>query len=60
MSATDRRRCDTTVAIRFPAAVRQAIERAAACDCCSLSEIIRRATLKLLRAAGLLDEETRP
>jgi hypothetical protein len=45
-------RCDAIVAIRFPAAVRAAIEQAAARERCSLSDVIRRALL----AAGLLEE----
>ena len=36
----ERRRCNATVAIRFPALVRQAIEQAAARNCCSLSDVI--------------------
>jgi hypothetical protein len=59
-NSTDRerehRRCDSTVAIKPPAAVRQALERAAARDLCSISDIIRQATLDRLRATGLLDE----
>jgi hypothetical protein len=52
----DRRRCDTVVAIRIPADVRAALERAAARDLCSVSDVIRGAMLDRLRAAGLLDE----
>jgi hypothetical protein len=60
MSTTDRdrerQRCDTVVAIRIPAAVREALDRAAARDLCSVSDVIRGAMLDRLRAAGLLDE----
>jgi hypothetical protein len=60
MSTTDRerQRCDTVVAIRIPAAVREALGRAAQRDLCSVSDVIRRAMLDSLRAAGLLDEAT--
>jgi hypothetical protein len=55
----DRRRCDTVVAIRIPTAVRAALERAARRDLCSISDVIRRATLDRLRDEGLI-EEPRP
>jgi hypothetical protein len=58
MNTTDRARarCDSVVAIRIPAALREALDRAAARDLCSVSDVIRRATLDSLRAAGLIDE----
>jgi hypothetical protein len=46
-------RCDTVVAIRFPSAVRAAIEQTAKREQCGLSEVVRRA----LRAAGLIDRD---
>jgi len=59
MNSTDRdrarMRCDNTVAVRFPSAVREAIDKAAARDFCSLSDIVRQATVEHLRAAGLLE-----
>jgi hypothetical protein len=61
MSITNRDRvrvrCDTIVAIRFPSAVRAAIEQAAERERCSLSDIVRRYTLAGLRAAGLIDRD---
>jgi hypothetical protein len=60
MSTTDRarprQRCDTVVAIRIPADVRAALDRAAARDLCSVSDVIRRAMLDRLREGGLIDE----
>jgi hypothetical protein len=52
----DRRRCDASVAIRVPVAVRKALERAAARDLCSISDVIRRAMLDRLRSGGLIEE----
>jgi hypothetical protein len=50
-----RQRCDSIVAIRFPSAVLEVLRRAAARDLCSVSDIVRQATLDRLRAAGLID-----
>ena len=50
-----RQRCDEPVVVRFPAAVRNAIERAAANEFCSISDIVRRTTVRGMRAEGLLD-----
>jgi hypothetical protein len=46
----------STIGIRLPADVRRAIDRAAARELCSASDIVRRYTLAGLRAAGLIDE----
>jgi hypothetical protein len=51
-----RKRCDSTVGVRYPADVRAALERAAAHDGCSISDIVRKFTLEGLRAAGLIEE----
>jgi hypothetical protein len=54
-----RPRCDTPIAVRFPAVVREAIEIAAERNYLTISDIIRRATVDRLRADGLLlDEQT--
>jgi hypothetical protein len=49
-------RCDETVVVRYPQVVRDAAERAAADQLCSMSDIIRRATVRGMRAEGLLNE----
>ena len=49
-------RYDEAVVVRYPQAVRDAAERAAADQLCSLSDIIRRATVRGMRAEGLLEE----
>jgi hypothetical protein len=49
-------RCDEATVVRYPQAVRDAAARAAADQLCSLSDIIRRATVRGMRAEGLLDE----
>jgi hypothetical protein len=59
MSNTDRDRERSMVGVRFPLDVREAIERAAARELCSASDIVRRATVEALRRAGLI-EEPRP
>ena len=51
-----RMRHDNTIAVRFPTTVREAIDRAAARDFRSLSDIVRQATVEHLRANGLLNE----
>jgi len=53
-----RQRCNEAVVVRYPQAVRDAAERAATDQLCSLSDIIRRATVRGMRAEGLLDEHT--
>jgi hypothetical protein len=54
-----RPRCDFPIAVRFPAVVREAIEREAERNYLTISDIIRRATVDRLRADGLLlDEQT--
>ena len=61
MNNTDRKRkCDSTIGVRFPVDVREAIERAAARELCSSSSIVRRLTVEGLRAAGLLLDEAGP
>jgi hypothetical protein len=47
---------ERTLGIRLPADVRRAIDRAAARELCSASDIARRYMLEGLRRAGLLDE----
>jgi hypothetical protein len=49
-------RCGEAVVVRYPQAVRDAAERAAADQLCSMSDIIRRATVRGMRAEGLLNE----
>jgi hypothetical protein len=49
-------RYDEAVVVRYPQAVRDAAERAAADQLCSISDIIRRATVRGMRAEGLLEE----
>ena len=49
-------RYDEAVVVRYPQAVRDAAERAAADQLCSMSDIIRRATVRGMRAEGLLEE----
>jgi hypothetical protein len=46
----------STIGVRFPADVRRVIDRAAAKELCSASDIVRRFTLEGLRRSGLLDE----
>jgi hypothetical protein len=46
----------STIGVRFPIEVRQAIDRVAQRELCSASDIVRRFTLAGLRAAGLLEE----
>ena len=52
----ERKRCDSTVGVRFPADIRQAIERVAEREVCSASDIVRRFTVAGLRSAGLIEE----
>jgi hypothetical protein len=47
----------STVGIRFPAAVRGALEHAAAHDGCSISDVVRKFVLEGLRRAGFIGEE---
>ena len=51
-----RQRCNKPVVVRYPQAVRDAAERAAADQFCRISDIIRRATVRGMRAEGLLPD----
>jgi hypothetical protein len=53
-----RQRCNEAVVVRYPEPVKAALKRAAAKEYCSVSDIVRRATVRGMRAEGLLDEPT--
>ena len=57
MSDIIRERERSTIGISFPIDVRRAIDRAAARELCSASDIVRRFTMEGLRRAGLIGEE---